>query len=1423
MGEVWKAEDLELTRTVAIKFITQTLIEDSQSKEPIAHEARAAAAINHPNIATIYEIGEDAGRFFIVMEYVEGQTLQSLIEQGPLELVEALDVAIQIAEALGAANKRGLIHCDIKDSNVMVTPGGVAKVLDFGLARTKSDLSSGPLAGERPERAVRPAQALRDLNEGVPAGTERALAGTLHYLAPERIRGEQVNVQTDIFSLGGLLYQMLTARHPFDGDSRASVIKAILDTEPLPLAAYRDDVSLELECTIRKALEKDRQERYQSADAMIADLKAVRASVQIKGFQVARMSSLISSDAREQPEPREILAFPSRSKVRAFVWRMRKWIAGAGAIALMAAAVDFFFLQHQGVGWSRGFALSILALLCFAAAYAAGRGRSIGSSQSTANVGAFRGLLPFQEADRDRFYGRDVDTASVFGMIAHEQFHFGVLFGESGSGKTSLLRAGVLPKLWEAGFLPVYCRSYKDPLAALLEECRRQSQVERSETESPADYLKRVSIELCAGIVVVCDQFEEFFVNFKTKRDREPFISFVAEHQDSAAGPVKFLFSMRSDFLYLVSSEFEGRVPEPLLSSRLYHLRNFDEDRAEEIIEKSARRAGLPFEPELVHQVAHDLSNAGTVLPSELQIVGERLQSKRIYTVQEYRRAGGKEPLVHSFLEDVIQASGDQESAQLLLRCLISDENTRLTLSIDEIARRTQRSRQTTERILSLFVGARLVREVQEDDPWRYELMHEYLIEKINQITGRVMDATQRANRLFKQYLSNHAVDKRTRIPISKLWFIRRYSDVQRGKRERELLRKSLSVGLAKAGALALLLASAATVAAAALSVSEDWDGVRLNGGHTAAVRRAVFSPDGKLLASCGEDKKVIVWDFAKRERLAIFAHHEDIVTAVGFSTDGKWLATSSKDKTVMVWDATTLERVSVLRRHTSEVHDLAFSTDGRFLVSMGVAETISWSVGSFETVVEIPLSMGTDFAFLPHSSKLISNRVLGEIAFFDAATGTFESHRVAQILGGYAAISPDGKTRMCINGEGIVQFADIERLKVLNSFEAHKDNGRSVAFSPDGKLAASASENVILWDARTRTKIATLEHESLVWSVSFSPDGRWLVSTHTDGAILVWDVAERQRVANLNEHSGAVYAVAYSRDGERIASSSEDSSVIIWNAATGQKEAVLIGHKSKANGVVFLPDGEHVISCGFQDPLILWDIARGEALRSFASPNTDMHGSNGFAVSPDGRWLATSNGVFDVSDGRVVCYFPDKSKNDQTDDDWLKASSQIYGIAFSRDGRLLTCASAFEGHIGLLDTRSWGVIAHAQATDSLFISLSFSPDGKLLATGDDYGKVELWSVSPLERIAVIGRHAARVKAVAFSPDGKEIVSASDDKTIALWNVGSRSLAARIGTHAAPVRSVAFSPDGKHIVSGEHDKSVRVHTRHRVLWGKRLD
>ena len=411
------------------------------------------------------------------------------------------------------------------------------------------------------------------------------------------------------------------------------------------------------------------------------------------------------------------------------------------------------------------------------------------------------------------------------------------------------------------------------------------------------------------------------------------------------------------------------------------------------------------------------------------------------------------------------------------------------------------------------------------------------------------------------------------------------------------------------------------------------------------------------------------------------------------------------------------------------------------------------------------------------------------------------------------AALASDGRRFAAVTGEGEVIFVDFNRRHLLRRERAHQDNGRAVAFSPDGQFVATGAENIILWDAETCRRITTIDYPSIVWSALFSPDGRWLVTTHGDGAIRVWDVIKRQRVVGFNEHDGPVRAVAWAPDGSRFASAGEDHTVMIWSAETGRREMLLAGHATRVTGVAFAPDNQTLASVDLDGWIILWDLAQQREQRRFSYPQGQNVGYC-LALSPDGLVVATSHGAYETATGTQVADFgPGFGPF---------SPSATYGLAFSPDGMHLAVAQA-QGRPFICDTATWRVVEEPDHRPRQFISVSFAPDGKELVTGEDGGIVQLWNASPLSPTAVIGRHAARIKSVAFSPGGKQVVSVGDDKMIALWDVTSRKLITRIGLHTGPVYAVAFSPDGRRLISGEHDRSVRLYTRHRTLWGFRLD
>jgi len=268
MGVVYKAEDTRLKRTVALKFLPPDLTGDPEAKERFLREAQAAAALSHPNICTIHEIDEEEGKAFIAMEYIEGQSIYERIKKGPLKLDEALNIALQAAQGLGEAHKRGVIHRDIKSANIMVTEAGQVKIMDFGLAKVT----------------------------GAALITKEAKTmGTVAYMSPEQARGEAVDARTDIWSAGVVLYEMLTGHLPFGSGHESAVLHAIGHEEPIPILKSAPHIPPEVEHILNKALEKDREKRYQTAAALISDLRNIEEGLPLVARTRPRHVNLIGA------------------------------------------------------------------------------------------------------------------------------------------------------------------------------------------------------------------------------------------------------------------------------------------------------------------------------------------------------------------------------------------------------------------------------------------------------------------------------------------------------------------------------------------------------------------------------------------------------------------------------------------------------------------------------------------------------------------------------------------------------------------------------------------------------------------------------------------------------------------------------------------------------------------------------------------------------------------------------------------------------------------------------------------------------------------------------------------------------------------------------------------------------------------------
>ena len=316
MGEVYKAEDTRLRRSVALKFLSDELSRDRTAIDRFQREARAASGLNHPHICAIHDIGEHAGRHFIVMELLEGSPLHDKIHGQPLPTDMAVDVGLQIADALDAAHGKGLVHRDIKPGNIFITDRGQAKLLDFGLA--KQTVSTPP--------AGAPAVPIAETTFA-PLTTPGEVMGTVAYMSPEQVRGEALDARSDLFSFGAALYEMATGRLPFPGPTSGMVQEAILNRTSAPPESVNQQLAPRFAEVINKALEKDRRLRYQSAADLRADLERVKRDLDSARLGVATTAGRVTKGRR---------------------WRSSGIVASATLVLLSVLAVTAWTIFNRG-------------------------------------------------------------------------------------------------------------------------------------------------------------------------------------------------------------------------------------------------------------------------------------------------------------------------------------------------------------------------------------------------------------------------------------------------------------------------------------------------------------------------------------------------------------------------------------------------------------------------------------------------------------------------------------------------------------------------------------------------------------------------------------------------------------------------------------------------------------------------------------------------------------------------------------------------------------------------------------------------------------------------------------------------------------------------------------------------------------------
>ncbi|MGO4457309.1 trypsin-like peptidase domain-containing protein [Streptomyces sp. M-16] len=1037
----------------------------------------------------------------------------------------------------------------------------------------------------------------------------------------------------------------------------------------------------------------------------------------------------------------------------------------------------------------------------------------------------YRGLEPFTAEQAQWFEGREGAVRQVLANLARQQ-RLTLLLGPSGSGKSSLVEAGVLPAL-AAGelpqsdrWLPVVARPRQD----LLAELERAGLPGAATDGIAAAVTRKLAAERSyRRVVLVVDQFEELLVQSASGLQHERRLA--ATNEITAAvksrAELSIILIMRDDFypqLAALARMFEAAMPGLLnvpsaLSQQDLH----------DIITLPAERTGARFQPGLPEQIISDVLATTpegtasreapvTVLPL-LELTLSQLWERRrdgYLTHEAYRRIGGVTGSLTTWCDTAMDElpPDHRPVAQRILTSLVRPAD--LTHHIPAIRAQVPlhelrdlaadpgagpEGDDAFDEVLAVLTRHRIITTHTPLVPGHpdapagppvAELIHDALI----QDWGTLREWVSQDHR-FQEWF-DHTRDRRARwaagndpgdllggtaLAEGLDWSRQRRlpSDVASfltasQERQQAVIRRSRRLN----AVLATLLVLALLAVGGAL-----WQWRTAVTQRQEALSRQLAAQSNTLMGANPDLAALLAVQSYRTHRtpeavesLAYNASgplrqrlpgHTDEVWSVAFSPDGRTLASSSADTTVRLWNVATGTTRATLTGHAKGVESVAFSPDGRTLAT-----------GSDDDTVRL----------------------------WDTATGKTRAKLTGHTDDVYAvAFSPDGHTLATGSLDDTVRLWDTATGKARAKLTGHTDDVYAVAFSPDGHTLATGSNDktVRLWDAATGKHLGTLTgHTDLVYAVVFSPDGRTLATGSSDETVRLWNTATGKLRHTLTGHTDEVTSVAFSPDGRTLATGSADHTVRLWDTATGAARTTLAGHVGEVYAVAFSPDGRTLATGSADHTVRLYDMATGTN-RPALTGHKDW--VNSVAFSPDGRTLATGSGdntvrLWDAATGKLR-----RTLTGHTD--------PVTSVAFGPDGRTLATGSD-DNTVRLWDPAT-GKLRHTLTGHTAWVqSMAFSPDGRTLATGSDDKTVRLWNTATGKAGNASTGYPDEVWSVAFSPDGHTLAIASGDNTVRLWDTATGITQATLTGHNEPVAAVAFSPDGRTLATGSRDHTVRL-------------
>ncbi len=1434
MGAVFLARHVQLGHRVALKSLLVRPARVPGDSARLLTEARTTARCRHENIVVIHDIGVHEGWPYMVLEYLEGQTLRELIDDwGALPPGRAIELMVPVVRALTAAHEQGIVHRDLKPENVMLTSTGVVKVLDFGVAQLLA--APGGDAEPRPDPAAE--------------GPASRFPGTPAYMSPEQFELLDVDHRSDLWAVGIMLHELVTGRHPLSPFVRSSIALVLDRDEPMPRLAETMPGLGTLGSIIDRCLLKDRDLRPDSARALLDELEPLLPGARLGALgegdsPFPGMAAFQESDtARFFGRAREIAQLVDHVRRRPLLALAGP--SGAGKSSLVRAGV-IPSLKRSGEGWD---ALVVRP----------------GQRPMTALVDLF-GQLPLRSGSRSGGGGsaprKRAGSGSAPGVRAEDA---------SGPVPRGALEAGadaVAARLRrEPGYLGAELRAHAG--RRLRRVVVFVDQFEELYTLG-ADAAERAAFVACLASAAD-DPSSPVRVILTIRSD---FLDRVLEDRAFAADLFRGLEplapighdGLREALIAPLAAAGYRFESEALLDGLLHEL------------------AGTPGALPLLQFTASRLWD-------------RRDRARRLLTEDSLARIGGVAGALAEHADAVLAglSTPDAAIARAIFERLVTPQRTRAVATVGEIRELAGEPAQI-DRMLARLTEARLLSvEISAGEGERaqatVELVHESLIEGwptlrrwLHQdeddraFLARLRDA---ARQWEQSGCSDDLLWRGQAAEDARRWLKRQElartpRDRELGERERRMLRAIVGradrwrrrLRLALAGVFAVLVAFAAVVsflavhardeAARADAASGDAAAAaararnagrmavarQLRGDPTAmlAVLREIeppgpppgwsalarsaldagvaetvlvhpelaaavaYSPDGRRIATGCADGAVRVWSTGGAGEPLVLRGHEGFVVSVAFSPDGKHIASGSKDLTVRVWSADGSGSPVVLRGHRHKVYAVAFSPDGTRVVSGSWdREARVWSAdGSGEPVV-LRGHQGWIYAasFSPDGARVVT-------ASLDRTARVWSSdgRGAPEVLAGHddavfsAVWSPDGTRVVTASRDRTARVWSGDGFREHRVLREHTRSVMAAAFSPDGRRLVTADPgDVRIWSADDLRPLAVLRHlraegETGVVAIAFSPDGHHLATAATDALARIWDLRRLERSPVLYGHKDVVHAAEFSPDGARILTASDDTTARVWSA-DGSAPPVILPHRAEVLDAAWSPDGAHVVTAS-RDGVKIWRGDGTGAPRTLPGPEL---GATSVRFSPDGAFV-----VAGTQEATVRILPADGAGAPRL----LGAHSDRAGwAAFDPRGvRVVTASADSTAQIWNADGIGAPVVLRG-SLDALR-SAMFSADGTRVVTASRDRTARVFHADARDGRAavVLGGHPDQVRFAAFSPDGTRVATSSLDELRIFRADGSGTPLIALGD--APLGRFSFSPDGARIVAGMIDGTVRI-------------